>query len=106
MSEAYLMVEVAYAEPYLERIRPVRVARGACVEDALQIATLDPDLKDVDLANCAVGIFGKVVPREQLLEEGDRIEIYRPLTQDPKEARRARAREADKQRRRESARGP
>jgi uncharacterized protein len=43
-----------------------------------------------------VGIFGRVCDPGQLLADGDRVEIYRPLAADPKSARRARAREARK----------
>ena len=39
----------------------------------------------------AIGIFGRKAPPEQVLREGDRVEIYRPLIADPKEARRRRA---------------
>ena len=98
MSDAPLVVEIAYAEPHRGLVKPVRVARGASVGDALRVAGLDPDFKDLNFADCAVGIFGKAVRREQLLEDGDRIEIYRPLAHDPKEARRARAREAGRKR--------
>jgi putative ubiquitin-RnfH superfamily antitoxin RatB of RatAB toxin-antitoxin module len=50
----------------------------------------------LDLASAKMGIFGKVVadPRTHVLADGDRVEIYRPLTADPKEARKARARKA------------
>jgi putative ubiquitin-RnfH superfamily antitoxin RatB of RatAB toxin-antitoxin module len=51
---------------------------------------------DVDLADCPVGIFGKVVVDAQVrcVQAGDRIEIYRPLLADPKEVRRLRAAKA------------
>ncbi|MOA39375.1 Persistence and stress-resistance antitoxin PasI [compost metagenome] len=54
------------------------------------IAGLFPDL---DLATAPMGIFGKAVarPEERVLEEGERVEIYRPLIADPKEARKQRA---------------
>lgn len=101
-----LTIEIVYAEPHRGRVRPMRVARGSCVEDALREAALDPVFQDLDLPNRAIGIFGKAARRDQLLEEGDRIEIYRPLIQDPKEARRARALDAAKKLRQESARRP
>ena len=37
-----------------------------------------------------VGIFGRVMEADTVLRDGDRVEIYRPLEADPKEARRAR----------------
>ena len=96
MNDASVVIEVAYAGPDRGLVKALRVARGACVADALRVAGLDADFKDLDLANSAVGIFGKLVRREQVLQDGDRIEIYRPLAQDPKEARRARAGETRK----------
>ena len=89
-----LRIEIAYARPQRAIVKEYRLAPGACVADALQLAALDPDFNGVDLANSAFGIFGKAVRAEQALEEGDRIEIYRPLSADPKAARRARARQA------------
>jgi uncharacterized protein len=48
----------------------------------------------VDLANSALGIFGRPTRADHALRQGDRIEIYRPLAADPKVARRARAKQA------------
>jgi putative ubiquitin-RnfH superfamily antitoxin RatB of RatAB toxin-antitoxin module len=58
------------------------------------LAALDPDFAGVNLANSPVGLFGKVVGADQALNDGDRIEIYRPLGEDPKIARRQRAKVA------------
>ena len=91
-----LQIEIAYAEPQRAVIKTLRLPAGACVADALRLAALDPDFSAVDFATSAIGIFGKLSRRDQLLRQGDRIEIYRPLSADPKEARRARAREARK----------
>jgi putative ubiquitin-RnfH superfamily antitoxin RatB of RatAB toxin-antitoxin module len=49
---------------------------------------------DIDLAAVRVGVFGRLVDLGRAVAAGDRIEIYRPLTADPKEARRRRARRA------------
>ena len=50
----------------------------------------------VDISTQAVGIWGRVAGLETELAEGDRVEIYRPLAMDPKEARRLRARRRKK----------
>jgi uncharacterized protein len=94
LSAAPIRIEIAYAEPQRAIVKAYRLALGACVADALRLAALDPDFADVDLANSAFGIFGRLTRADQALKEGDRIEIYRPLTADPKVARRARAKEA------------
>ncbi len=94
MNGAPVLIEIAYAEPDRAIVKSLRLAPGSCIADALRLAALDPDFSAVDLANSAVGIFGRQSGREQLLHDGDRVEIYRPLATDPKDARRARAREA------------
>jgi uncharacterized protein len=96
MNDTPLRIEIAYAEPQRAIVKAFRLAPGACVADALQLAALDPDFSALDLANSALGIFGRPIRADQLLQDGDRIEIYRPLTADPKAARRARAHEARK----------
>jgi uncharacterized protein len=94
MNEAQLRVEIAYAQPQRVIVKAYRLAPGACVADALRLAALDPDFSGVDFANSALGVFGQVARADQVLREGDRIEIYRPLSADPKAARRARAKQA------------
>jgi putative ubiquitin-RnfH superfamily antitoxin RatB of RatAB toxin-antitoxin module len=86
-------VEVVHAEPDCAVIRSYRLALGARVEDLVRVALADPAFAAV-AAGAAVGVHGRVAPSSQLLEEGDRLEFYRPLAADPKQARRARARSA------------
>jgi putative ubiquitin-RnfH superfamily antitoxin RatB of RatAB toxin-antitoxin module len=92
--ETDIGVEVVYAEPQRVIVKALRLAPGSRVADALRLAALDPDFAGVDLANSALGIFGKLTRADHALQEGDRIEIYRPLTADPKAARRERAKQA------------
>lgn len=66
---------------------PLELPVGATVADALALA-LARGLCPVPPAAC--GIWGKVVKPDALLHEGDRLELYRPLTVDPKLARRQR----------------
>ena len=94
MNDAPLRVEVAYAEPQRAIVKSLRLAAGSRISDALRMAALDPDFAGVDLANAVVGIFGTLTRTDHPLQEGDRIEIYRPLAADPKAARRARAKES------------
>jgi putative ubiquitin-RnfH superfamily antitoxin RatB of RatAB toxin-antitoxin module len=94
MKDAPLQIEVAYAEPQRAIVKTFRLAPQSRVADAMRLAALDPDFSGVALENSALGIFGRVVGRDHPLKEGDRIEIYRPLTADPKTARRARAKSA------------
>ncbi len=87
-------IEVAYAEPHRAIVKTYRLVLPATIEDALRLAAADPEFAGVDFAGSMVGIFGRVSALSQALADGDRVEIYRPLSADPKVARRARAREA------------
>jgi uncharacterized protein len=93
LSDAPLQIEVAYAEPQRDIVKAFYLPAGSRVADALRLAALDPDFTGVDLANSAIGIFGRLIRPDQALKEGDRIELYRPLAADPKIARRDRARQ-------------
>jgi uncharacterized protein len=87
-----ITVEIVYAEPQCAIVKALSLPHGARVADALLLATQLTELTSIDLERAALGIHGQVVQRDQVLSDGDRIEIYRPLAEDPKTARRKRAR--------------
>jgi putative ubiquitin-RnfH superfamily antitoxin RatB of RatAB toxin-antitoxin module len=88
---ATLRVEVAYAAaPHDVDLSELRLAQGATVAEALQASGLVPR-RGLDAASLDLGVWGEACPRERLLRDGDRVEVYRPLRADPKEARRQRA---------------
>lgn len=84
-------VEVAYALPTDQRILVTQIQVGATVEEAIRNSGILKIFPDIDLTKQKVGIFSKLAKLSDQVKEGDRIEIYRPLTIDPKEARRAKA---------------
>ena len=86
-----LHVEIVYALAQRSIAKALHLPPGASIADALQLAAVDEIFQGLNLANATVGIFGKVASREQPLKDGDRIEIYRPLLEEPKLARRQRA---------------
>jgi putative ubiquitin-RnfH superfamily antitoxin RatB of RatAB toxin-antitoxin module len=86
-----IRVEVAYATPAEQVIVPLEVEAGASVASVIQRSGILREFPEIDLRVNKVGVFGKACGLEQLLRDGDRIEVYRPLIADPKEARRARA---------------
>ena len=88
-----IQIEVAYATPEKQTILKVSVDNGTSVFDGAQGSGIDMVFPEIDFNNVDMGIFGKVVrkPKEQALLDGDRIEIYRPLLIDPKQARLNRA---------------
>jgi uncharacterized protein len=86
-----IRVEIVYAQPQRSIRKTLLLSPGSTIADALAEAALDQDFLGVDLANSPAGIFGKVASRDVQLNHGDRIEIYRPLMEEPKLARRKRA---------------
>ena len=84
-------VEVVYARPERQDLVTLTLPAGATVADALaQVADRAP-FAALDLARMPVGVFGDRVDRSRRLVQGDRVELYRPLVIDPREARRRRA---------------
>ena len=84
-------VIVAWAVPQHALMRPVRVAPGTTIEQAIVASGLLQEVPEIDLAVHPVGIYGKKKPLDTVVRPLDRIEIYRPLVADPKESRRRRA---------------
>lgn len=88
---AKIVVEVAYALPEKQYLQRVTLEDGATVEQAIQASGLLSLRTDIDLARNKVGIFSRPAKLQDTVQDGDRVEIYRPLTADPKELRRMRA---------------
>jgi uncharacterized protein len=82
-----IAVTVVYALPGAATEISIRLPQGSTVADALDRSAIATLLPELDLAHCAVGIFGKRVDRRAAVSEGDRVEIYRALVADPKESR-------------------
>lgn len=93
MADNLLNVEVAYAKPGEQVLEQIVVPADATVESVIRQSGLLERFPEIDLAVNKVGIFGKAAALKAGLHEGDRIEIYRPLIADPKEARKKRAAE-------------
>ena len=93
-----LRVEVAFALPTEQVLLTVDVPAGATVETAIRASGVLERVPAIDLGVYRVGIFGKLARLDAPLREGDRVEIYRPLTVDPTEARRRRVEERRKAR--------
>ena len=98
-----ITVEVAYALPDKQKIIELQVGQGTTAYEAAIASGITSHFPDIDLENARMGIFGQALgskglkpPREYQLQPRDRIEIYRPLTADPKEVRRRRAEKARK----------
>lgn len=90
-AEESIDVEIAYALADEQVIYALSVPPGTTAQQAIEQSGVLGHFPDIDLGSTKVGIFGKVCPPTQVLREGDRVEIYRPLIADPKEVRKQRA---------------
>ncbi|TVO62310.1 RnfH family protein [Spiribacter vilamensis] len=87
-----ITVEVAYALPSDQRLISLDLPSGATAREAIQQSGLLAEFPGLDPAESGIGIFSQPVDLDTALNDGDRVEIYRPLQIDPKAQRRARAR--------------
>ena len=93
-----ITVEVAYALPNKQKIISLLVEPGTTALEAVKRSKITEHFPHLDIASAKLGIFGQSlgtkglgVADQHVLHQGDRVEIYRPLLSDPKEARRKRA---------------
>lgn len=93
-----ITVEVAYALPHQQKIIALLVEPGTTALQAVLRSGIASYFPDIDMDNLKLGIFGQSLGGKGLnsaashvLHQGDRVEIYRPLISDPKDARRKRA---------------
>lgn len=87
-----IRVEVVCAMPDRQLLREVSLPAGSCVIQAVERSGILEDLPELVFDPACLGIFSQRVAADRVLQHGDRVEIYRPLTRDPREARRRRAR--------------
>lgn len=77
-----MQIEFVFALPHIQHRRVLRVEKGSRVKEVLFSSLLD-DL-NLSPAGLACGVFGRLLDLESILQEGDRLEIYRPILLDPK----------------------
>jgi len=86
-----ITIEVAYATPEKQCILELEVDAKCTIAEAINLSGILLEFPEIDLSKQKVGVFSQEKKLTDKIKAGDRVEIYRPLTQDPKEARRARA---------------
>ena len=89
-SKALLHVEIAHALSERQVLIALEVEEGATIRQAIEHSGILARIPGFDLARERVGVFGKTARLDTVLRDGDRVEIYRSLVADPKEARRRR----------------
>jgi putative ubiquitin-RnfH superfamily antitoxin RatB of RatAB toxin-antitoxin module len=88
-----LSIEIAYALPAEQQLVACDVPMGTTARQALAICGIQASFPALDIEHCPLGVFGREVADDYQLQAGDRLEIYRPLINDPREARRTLAAE-------------
>jgi len=83
-----MKVGVVYATPARQSWLTIDVPDGSTVKDAIDKSGILRQFPEIDLEAQKVGIYGKATTLEAVVEDGARIEIYRPITADPKTVRR------------------
>lgn len=91
-----MRIEVVYATPSRQELVELDVEAPLRVDDAIRMSRIESLFPEEDLSAREVGIWGRVVTRDTTAGDGDRIEIYRSLERDPREARRLRADSQDR----------
>ncbi len=86
-----IKIEVVYAARDVQRIFTVYAEEGSTIEQIIDRSGVLDAFPEIDLKKQKIGIFSKIKQLSDLVWDGDRIEIYRALLIDPKEARRRRA---------------
>ena len=83
-----MRVEVVFALPDRQELLVVELPDGSSVGAAIEKSRLARQFPDVDFDALQAGVWGKPTARSHVVKEGDRVELYRPLAMDPREARR------------------
>ena len=83
-----ISVEVACATPDKQMLKKIAVKKGATAGHAIDASGIAEQFPELSIDRLQVGVWSRPVARTAQLREGDRVEIYRPLGMDPREARR------------------
>ncbi len=88
-----MQVEVAYARPDKQQIVQVIVPEGMVALEVVRVSGITDIFPEINPDEIDMGVFGKVIkdPASHEIQDGDRLELYRPLKIDPKQARLNRA---------------
>jgi len=95
VADEMIEVEVAYARPERQLIFRVKGTSGMLIRDAVERSGVLQEFPEIDIEQAQVGVFSKAAKMDTPLENGDRVEIYRPLIADPKAARKKKAAKAE-----------
>ncbi len=87
-AENLINIELVFATSDKQRLNSVAIRSGTTAREAIVQSGAGGEYPGFDLSRCPLGIWGRVVADNRILVEGDRLEVYRPLRRDPRDARR------------------
>jgi putative ubiquitin-RnfH superfamily antitoxin RatB of RatAB toxin-antitoxin module len=87
-------IEVVYGLPHKQVLLSLKVPKGTSMLNCIKLSGIVKHFPEIIPEEAVIGIFSKLCKLEDVIHQGDRIEIYRPLTADPKEMRKLRAEKA------------
>ena len=93
MQARTIRVEVAYAKPSRQVVQELIVPVGSTAREVIESSSLPRECPEIALDRNRIGGYSRLIDPDDVVEDGDRVEIYRPLVADPKSVRRNRARE-------------
>ena len=85
-----IAIQVCYAANQKTFLLQLVLKNDSTIREAINDSQILLTCPEIDIDQCKVGIFGKLKSLKTILQQGDRVEIYRPLVADPMEARRRR----------------
>lgn len=94
MSDSVISIEIVYGTPTQQKLSSFTVPSGSTIQEAIESSGFLSEFPEIDLNVNNVGIWNRSKKLSEVLKDGDRIEIYRPLIADPKEVRKRRAAKA------------
>ena len=91
MNEETVAIEVVFAVPEKQQVIQLEVPQGTLIRDAIRLSCIESHFPNYDFSILPVGVWMEVKPRTYVVQSGDRIQIYRSLITNAKDARRRRA---------------
>ena len=83
-----IIIELVFATSEKQKLKSVTISSGTTAREAIVRFGVASEYPECDFLRCPLGIWGRLVADDRLLADGDRLEAYRPLRRDPREARR------------------
>ncbi len=78
-----MKISVVYADSSNQQMIHLDVQEETTAAQAIELSGLQKQFPHIDLDGNRFGVFGRIVKAEHILQEGDRVEIYRSITADP-----------------------